>query len=274
MAYDSLNSVKTPTEIGTGPQRSSPVETDENLLELPESVPRAASPELQGAPHQRARYHPLTSLPVVTIKRRCHAQPRPRADRRQQASRAGGALVAALPGGGSARALDDTMSDKYLRMFEVLKSGSVDDLEAEVLRDPEFPSGADCYIGSRWIINAIDSGSMLCIKWMLQKGVDLNFRDEGGYTPLHSAIERSADDRNEVLKLLLQAGAPVNLKGINDWTPAHMAAARDDVDALRILVQHGADLSIRTEIDDYATPLEEARNLRKMNAMRYLESVV
>jgi len=166
------------------------------------------------------------------------------------------------------------LSDEYLRVFEVLKSGSVDDLEAEVLRDPEFPGGADSYVGRRWIINAIDCGSTLCINWMLQKGVDLDFRDEEGYTPLHSAIERSADDRHEVLKLLLQAGAPINLKGINDWTPAHMAAAKDDIDALRILVQHGADLSIRTEIDDYATPLEEARNLRKMNAVRYLESVV
>jgi hypothetical protein len=39
-------------------------------------------------------------------------------------------------------------------------------------------------------------------------------------------------------------------------------------------VQHGADLSIRTEIDDYATPLEEARNLRKVKAVRFLESVV
>jgi ankyrin repeat protein len=166
------------------------------------------------------------------------------------------------------------MSDEHLRMLEVLKSGTLDDLAAEALRDPEFPGGADSYGGSRWIIDAIDCGSTLCIKWMLQEGVDLDFRDERGYTPLHSAIERNSDDRHEVLKLLLQAGAPINLKGINDWTPAHMAAARDDVDALRILVRHGADLSIRTEIDDYATPLEEARNLRKMNAVRYLESVV
>ena len=53
-----------------------------------------------------------------------------------------------------------------------------------------------------------------------------------------------------------------------------MAAARDDVEALRILVRYGADLSIRTDIDDYATPLEEARNLGKVNAATYLESVV
>lgn len=166
------------------------------------------------------------------------------------------------------------MKAEYLRMIEVLKSGSVADLEAQALRDPLFPAGADGYVGRRWIINAIDCGSILCVKWVLQKGVELSFRGEDGYTPLHSAIERSAGDRHDVLGLLLEAGAPVNLKGINDWTPAHMAAARDDVDSLRILVQYGADLSIRTDIDDYTTPLEEACNLRKMSALRFLESVV
>jgi ankyrin repeat protein len=108
---------------------------------------------------------------------------------------------------------------------------------------------------------------------MLEHGVDLKFRNDEGYTPLHSAIDRERSDRHEVLEMLLAAGAPVNLKGINDWTPAHMAAARDDVDALRLLVRYGADLTIRTDIDDYATPLEEARTLGKLAAAQYLESV-
>ena len=52
-----------------------------------------------------------------------------------------------------------------------------------------------------------------------------------------------------------------------------LAAARDDVEALRILVRHGADLSIRTDIDNYATPLEEARHLGKLKAVEFLERV-
>jgi hypothetical protein len=50
-----------------------------------------------------------------------------------------------------------------------------------------------------------------------------------------------------------------------------MAAARDAVDVLEVLVAHGADLSIRTNIDDYATPLEEARILGKLKAAAFLE---
>ena len=76
-----------------------------------------------------------------------------------------------------------------------------------------------------------------------------------------------------MLELLLTAGAAINLKGVNDWTPAHMGASLDGVEALRILVRHGADLAIRTDIDDYATPPEEARNLGTLKAAQYLESV-
>ena len=43
------------------------------------------------------------------------------------------------------------------------------------------------------------------------------------------------------------------------------------MEALKILVRHGADLSVKTDIDDYATPLEEARHLGRTNAVRYLE---
>ena len=162
----------------------------------------------------------------------------------------------------------------YERAMSLLQSGCARELESLERELDVFPLGEDPYFGRRWIINAIDCGCMESIRWILSRGVELGFRDEEGYTPILSALERDREERLEILELLLRTGAPVNRKGVNDWTPAHMAAARDDVDALRVLVLHGADLSIRTEIDDYATPLEEARHLGKLNAVRYLEGAV
>ena len=161
----------------------------------------------------------------------------------------------------------------YAYVLNILSTGTREQLEGLEQLVDGFPQGVDPFIGRRWIINAIDTGSVRAVEWMLSRGVDLAFRDEEGYTPLHSAIDRRGPIRLEMLEQLLRAGAPVNLKGINDWTPAHMAAARDDVDALRLLVRFGADLSMRTEIDDYATPLEEARTLRCRKAVNYLKSV-
>jgi ankyrin repeat protein len=103
--------------------------------------------------------------------------------------------------------------------------------------------------------------------------IELKFRDEEGYTPVLAAIERDKDDRYEVLKLILSSGADVNGKGINDYTPAHLAALRDDVEALKKLVKFGADLTIRTNIDLYATPLEEAKHFKCKAAIEFLKSV-
>ena len=155
----------------------------------------------------------------------------------------------------------------------MLRSGAAPDLDALAREWDHFPDGVDPYMGTRWIQHAIGSGSAESVDWMIARGVELDFCDGGGYTPVHSVLERAHDDRLELLDRLLRAGAPVNRKGFNDWTPAHKAAASDDVDALRVLVRHGADLAIRTTIDDCATPLEEARLLGKLNAVSYLESL-
>jgi len=168
---------------------------------------------------------------------------------------------------------DEGASGVYQHAIEVLASGDPATFEALAAEVEAFPHGEDPFVGRRWVTNAIDLGAQSSVAWMLRRGVDLNLRDDEGYTPLHSALERKRSDRFEVLELLLAAGAPVNLKGKNDWTPAHMAAAYDDVDAPRLLVRFGADLTIRTTIDDYSTPLEEARTLGKAAAAKYLDSL-
>lgn len=160
---------------------------------------------------------------------------------------------------------------EYEEIIGVLACGGHEELSSLSRKVDGFPDGVDGFIGRHWITNAIDCGSKLSVEWMIGQGVNLNLRDEEGYTVLHSALERHRDDRHEILRALLQAGAPVNAFGVNGWTPAHMAAAREDIEALKLLIEHNADLSIRTNIDDYSTPLEEARLLGKEKSVRFLE---
>ena len=75
--------------------------------------------------------------------------------------------------------------------------------------------GDDPYLGRRWITNGIGVGSKAAVQWLLGKAVGLDFRDDEGYMPLHTAIDRDLTNRYEVLEMLLKAGAPVNRKGIN-----------------------------------------------------------
>lgn len=163
--------------------------------------------------------------------------------------------------------------DNYLHIIHILAADDERQFDELAMLLDDFPGGTDDYLGRRWIRNAVDCGSAKAVEWMLKHAVDLTFRDEEGYTVLHAALERSKPDRYSILALLLAHGAPVNAHGINDWTPAHMAAAREDIEALKLLIGHGADLSIRTRIDDYETPLEEARSLGRTAAVRFLEEL-
>lgn len=163
--------------------------------------------------------------------------------------------------------------ENYNYIMDKIIAGDLEKLEKIARSHDNFPDGKDNFIGRNWIINAIDCGSKKVIEWMLSQQVNLDFVDEEGYGVIFSAIERNKEDKYEILQLLLDYGAPTHLIGLNGWTALHMAAARNDVKALKILVDRGADLSVKTKIDYYATPLEEARYLGCTEAVKYLETV-
>lgn len=154
-------------------------------------------------------------------------------------------------------------------IMRVLASGNVADLDELAELVDGFPDGVDGY-GRHWITNAIDCGSLLALNWMIGRGVALRFRDDEGYTPLHSAIDGTRDDRLAVIELLLQRGADPDLRGINGYTAAHLAALRNDVPTLQLLVRYGADFDLRTVIDGDTTPLEEAQYFGRLDAVAFL----
>jgi ankyrin repeat protein len=63
------------------------------------------------------------------------------------------------------------------------------------------------------------------------------------------------------LSLLIAAGANLDRHGFNDWTPLPMAAAKGNLEAVRLLLDAGADRSVRTRIDDHPTTAEGSRLL-------------
>ncbi|RPH53397.1 MAG: hypothetical protein EHM89_20135, partial [Acidobacteria bacterium] len=104
------------------------------------------------------------------------------------------------------------------------------------------------------------------IRTLLEIGADPNAPVDDGFPPLIAALScareapgmtpRTAVD--EVIRLLLSFGADANQRGINDYTALHMAVAERHLVAIQLLLDHEADPSLRTRIDEHETPLEMA----------------
>lgn len=145
-------------------------------------------------------------------------------------------------------------------ILEAMMDGDIQALNEIEWAFPGFLEEREEIVGPYWITNAIQYGNYDVVEWVISKGVKLNFKAKDGYSVLHSAINAESKDKYRIMRLLILHGADMNVCGVNDYTPAHLAAVRNDVKALKILFESGANMWARTKIDNIATPLEEARS--------------
>lgn len=147
------------------------------------------------------------------------------------------------------------------------------DLEAvkQALGDPlDFPNCNSPLGFGVCLEYAIYHSPLAFIKMLLELGADPNYADDCGFPSLIAALSTDREDKLAILELLLTSGADIEQRGVNDYTPLHWAACADDPDAIELLIAYGADVSARTNIDYYATPLEEAEYLGRSRAAEIL----
>lgn len=84
---------------------------------------------------------------------------------------------------------------------------------------------------------------------LLNYGADINATDEDDSTPLHNAVFSGRLYRHDTIALLINNGANVNAKLWNGSTVLHLLAqlghSEDTVNTVKLLIKHGADVSIR-----------------------------
>ena len=103
------------------------------------------------------------------------------------------------------------------------------------------------------INDQFDASLFTIIGSLLKMGADPNVSNTG-YTLLHHAISRR---QLELAKLLIDHGADINRSECyNDHTPLHIATFYGYMDGVRLLVEHGAIIGVRSRCRD--TPLYNA----------------
>jgi uncharacterized protein len=79
---------------------------------------------------------------------------------------------------------------------------------------------------------------------LIQRGAEVN---KTGWTPLHYAASRAEADSVEMVRLLLEHHAYIDAESPNRSTPLMLAAMYGHANVVRLLLEEGADPSLRNE---------------------------
>ena len=131
-----------------------------------------------------------------------------------------------------------------LDMWEASATGKLERVREWIREDPRLasrfgpdghtPLGLACFFGHREVV-----------RFLLEHGGGLNTpsRNAQKVAPIHAAV---ACGDGVILRALLERGADVNVRQEGGFTPLHGAAAGGDTEALSLLLEHGADVTART----------------------------
>jgi ankyrin repeat protein len=155
---------------------------------------------------------------------------------------------------------------KFKRIDAAFRAGDLDALRAAVDDPAVVPNGAMPLTIGPCLVYAIYHSPLPFIRTLLEIGADPNAPVDDGFPPLIAALSCAREvpgatrrtDVVEILRLLLTFGADPNQRGINDYTPLHMAVAVNSPETVHLLLDAGADPTLRTRIDDLETPLDMA----------------
>ncbi|XP_025405270.1 receptor-interacting serine/threonine-protein kinase 4-like, partial [Sipha flava] len=118
------------------------------------------------------------------------------------------------------------------------------------------------------LINAVKQSNFNKVKEYIDKGADVNTKDNRGKTPLHIAAKR---DLLGIAKLLLDKGANVNAQENRfGRTSLHLAAEEGHLDIIKYLIEKGADVDAYQGGWSYSTALHFAAENGHLDVVKYL----
>lgn len=93
---------------------------------------------------------------------------------------------------------------------------------------------------------------------LLNRGCDVRIPKPGVDNPLVLAMEKQYED---IVQIMCERGTNVNIGKIKNWTPLLLTASapKDDVERVRLLLDHGADITQREEDSDSTAAILAAK---------------
>lgn len=122
-----------------------------------------------------------------------------------------------------------------------------------------------------WVAPARDNPEM--VKFLIAKGADVNAKDNNGETALMIAASQSNPG---ILAALIEAGAEVNAQNNSGGTALMSAAFRANLEEIKILLTKDADLKLKDNKGRFALDVakEGSKNYKdEVNKKRFAEAL-
>lgn len=106
-------------------------------------------------------------------------------------------------------------------------------------------------------------GNLAMMKYLLEKGANINSRSKGGITPLHEAAARGDI---ATMQYLISNGANDKAATVKGWLPLHHSARFGHIQATNMLLQRGTPIYLRTSEGQNIFDFAKTTKNRQMSA--------
>ena len=110
------------------------------------------------------------------------------------------------------------------------------------------------------LLQAARFGHTKIVLALIEKGADVNSKNENGTTPLHQA---AYGDHTDTAMALIEKGADVNAKNDGGETPLHWAVDLDNTETALAMIAHGADSA---QLDSSSSTMGNLKGLSMLQA--------
>ncbi|WJX58916.1 hypothetical protein P8452_44321 [Trifolium repens] len=131
-----------------------------------------------------------------------------------------------------------------LRICEAVGSGSFKGSDDVHVAGGNIPCDEEQHVDDvehgELVLEASRQGNVRELESLLRRGVNFNYRDNYGLTPLHAAAFKGHKD---VVLMLCKAGLDLECEDNEGHVPLHMAVESGDIETVKIFVEKGVNLN-------------------------------
>jgi ankyrin repeat protein len=152
-------------------------------------------------------------------------------------------------------------------IHDAAAAGDLNKVKALLEADPALLESKD-NDGNTPLIKACGTLQVAVANYLIAKGANVNAKGMVRGTPLFWAV-KNREESLDLIQRLIAKGADVNAtaSALRNWTILHKAVVQNNLRATKLLIDHGADINVRS---DMGTVLQLAINLHPKEEMAKL----